>query len=1367
MRMNRTAKILLLISMLYSLQVVGAPTEDTQLGWFNEARVRSLSQFQGLSSAKITCLLKDRKGYVWIGTSNGLNRYDGTSMTLFMHNPENANSIGSNAIASLYEDKYGHLWVGTKDGLYTFNYKNQSFSRQIIDSKEKDHITSMTEDKDGNLWIGNIYGLIKYNHEKQTFQLTDFTDKQNDEKTNFAIKIIADRQGELWIGTWNHGIYRMNPLTGAYKKFIVPGYEKSEPFTTGSVTTIEEGPDGSLWFGCWGYGLLRIFPDRQQVTWYKHDMDNPNSLNGNEVKSLAFDASGYLWIGMEESGLDRLAPESENFTHYFVEFQSSDIYEGKGVYSLMIDDQALMWLGFRNDGVKIVPLSNTVFENYQTMDQPYSKVFSICEMPQGIYTGSRGAVDKFDLKIGKHLTYPLPTGETPISMYRFTDQSMLLGTYMGSIFEFNTESGRFAQIGNDALQKELYDQKIECFFKVSDSEILIGAKKALYRLNLEDYRFKTVINDWSHAIHEGNAKSVWIMSWSDFYQYFPETGKLIKHSTEAKGDVKTELLMSNDETVYLGTDLGFYSQNLKTGELQLFKDIFPYLNNQVNAIVADNQNHLWLTSESELIYYNPQQNKFKTFNEEDGLPNMRFYDGVGIKLENGSIAFGGEGGMLIFDPLKIEDKGNKANLTFTKMSILNEMQKRRDRAFPNDRDISEMDEIYLQYRQNIITFHFALLSYVNPSKHRYQYLLEGFNEQWFDLGNQNAVTFTNLDPGEYTLKIRAANEENNWGPTKELRIHVRPPIYQTWYAYVLYMLMLASVYLFIRQFYKNKEKLKSRLKDEHMRFEKMKAKARHESDFSQMRLKFFTNISHEFRTPLTLILGPLENFVKNQKWPTEEHLRLMHKNAERLQRLITQILDFRSMESKSLKFEPSWGDVVRFIKETAQLFAPMAQQKSLSFKILDPSGGLMAWFDRDKLEKIIYNLLSNAFKHTQNGEVSIEMEIYTKTSVPYQSKRWAMDEYEQFIEIIVKDSGNGIPEDKIPNIFDRFFHLHTNNSSNVQGTGIGLALTKELVNMHNGKIFVRSKLNEGSTFHVIIPLKTVNAEEDQRLENNIQSNPDAENVSLSMDHKYHKLPIRAEQNLPNVLIVEDNEDLREYMRVEFAQYFDLLEAENGKKGLEKAFEFIPDLIISDLIMPEMDGIEFCKEIKNDARTSHIPIIILTAHGSHIDKVRGYEIGADDYITKPFSSDLLLLRIENLLKNRKELQTKFSREVRLQPKDLPISNMDERFLTKAMEVVEENLNNSDFNADSFASEMCMSRVHLYRKLKALTDQSVSDFVKTARLKLAANLIGENKLTIKEAAYTVGFKDPKYFSKCFKQQFGVKPSDYHEDAVVKEQ
>jgi signal transduction histidine kinase/DNA-binding response OmpR family regulator/streptogramin lyase len=1152
----------------------------------------------------------------------------------------------------------------------------------------------------------------------------------------------------------------MNPITGEYIQFDIPEDEIQEIIKNARVTDIVEGPDGSIWVGSWGIGLLRIFPDRQNYTFFQHDDNNPNSLNGNKIKSLEFDEKGYLWIGIEESGLDRLAPEDEVFKHFFNEFQTTDIYEGPSVYNIMIDDQSLMWLGFRNDGVKIVPLHNPSFHKYSNNEKD-KQIFSICETSKGIYLGAKGSIDLFNQNTKQFTSYPLPNNETPIALYDYGKSTILVGTYKGSLLKFHTISGQFSNLSTGHLDEELQDLKIECFYALPDEKILIGTQKGLYKLDLEDQSYKKILSPWIHAIKSGENESIWCMSWGDYYQYFPQTGKLLKHDSDAQGDIKSSYFSPGNDKVYLGTDLGFYVQELASSNAKRYRDVFPFINNQVNDIQVDNQNNFWITSESGLINYNPTEDKFKTFSEADGLPKIRFYDGVGAKLSDGKIAFGGDKGILIFDPRKIEDRKNNAQLTFTDITILNETSSANNSSLPFDKDISELEVLNLKYRQNIITFNFSLLSYINPNKHRYQYLLEGFNENWFDLGNQNSVTFTNLDPGHYTLKIKAANEENNWGPVEELKIHVSPPLSRTWYAYTFYVIVLASIYLFIRQFYKNREKLKSRLKDEHMNFEKIKAKAKHESEFSQMRLKFFTNISHEFRTPLTLILGPLENFMKNKKWPSEDHLKLMHKNAERLQRLITQILDFRSMESKNLKFEASWGDVVGFVKETALLFSPMAQQKNLNFQIISHSESLFSWFDRDKLEKIIFNLLSNAFKHTQKGNVSIDISDYDPETLPYKSKRWNSEEYEKYLEIIVKDSGNGIPEDKIRHIFDRFFHLQMDNNTKIQGTGIGLALTKELVNLQNGKIFASSKVNEGSTFHVIIPLKTQNHEVNGPEKTDLLNVDDIESLSLNIrESSDNAIGEPAGEEVSTILIVEDNEDLREYMNVEFGKKYNLIEAENGKVGLDKAFDIIPDLIISDLIMPEMDGIEFCKEIKKDQRTSHIPIIILTAHGSHFNKVQGYEIGADDYVTKPFSSDLLSLRIENLLKNRKDLQSKFSREVRLQPKDLPISSMDERFLTKAMEVVEENLNNSDFNADSFASEMCMSRVHLYRKLKALTDQSVSDFVKTARLKLAANLIGKNKLTIKEAAYTVGFKDPKYFSKCFKQQFGVKPSEYHE-------
>ncbi|WP_157637981.1 two-component regulator propeller domain-containing protein [Flexithrix dorotheae] len=1347
----------LFFKIIACIWLIHSQVDAQNLDHFNEEQTKILSQISGLTSPKVYCILKDKKGFVWLGTSDGLNRYDGNSITVFKHDLSNPKSIGSNAINCLFQDQEGGLWIGTNNGLYTFNYHDQSFTNHY---GPKIKVYSICEDKDGKIWLGSRKGLISYNQTTKKFQHVPFLEEvvMNATKSNFSLEILTDRHGEIWIGTWNHGIYRMNPITGEYVRFTPEGFENYDILKTGHISSIEEGPDGSLWFGSWNYGLLKVATNRQKITNFLHHHDNPNSLNGNEIKALKFDEKGFLWIGMEESGLDRFAPEKEEFIHYFNAFQTSDLFEGPSIYSIMVDDQSQLWLGFRNDGVKIVPLQKSPFKLYKNESVETTRVFSVCETPQKIFSGIKGGIELWDLKNNSLKYFELPTKETPISFYYDGKDLLYLGTYKGSLFTFHIEKHQFNKIPLPAFQHINKDNKIECFYPLSDRQLLIGCKRGLVKFDPETGKQKLVLNNWVHSILEGENESLWLMGWSNIQQYYPQTGKVTHYESKAKGDTKSQYL-SNDKTIYLGTDLGFYKQDLLTDSISLFKDIFPYVNNQVNSIVPDNQGNLWFTADHGLVFFDLTNQKFRTFDKTDGLPEIRFQDGVGMKLKNGNILFGGEGGMITFDPLKIEDTGNQANLTFTNISILNKTLNPNDPSYPFDGDISEIDQIEIDYAQNIVKIDFSLLSYINPDKHRFQYLLEGFNNNWFDLGNQNFVTFTNLDAGDYILKIKAANENNNWGPVKELKIKVNPPWYNTWLAYFFYALSFVLIILWIKQFYKNREVLKSKIKDEHLKFEKVKAKAKNESVFSQMRLKFFTNISHEFRTPLTLILGPLDNFVKNNKAPEEEHLRLMHRNAERLQRLINQILDFRSLEGNNLKLEPSWGDVIRFVKETAQLFVPMAQQKELTFNIYQNTESLHAWFDQDKLEKVIYNLLSNAFKHTKTGEINISISTLSKDELTKESTL-INTPYDTLLELVISDTGEGIEADKIPHIFDRFYHLQSHTSSTTQGTGIGLTLTKELVEIHGGQIHVESQLQKGSKFKVVIPINTAQKEGTDLLVPEEQGAPE----SLTIDtEEPQEEPTLAEHKVPTILVVEDNEDLRDYMHVEFSKKYQLEDAENGKEGLEKALKIIPDLIISDLMMPVMDGIEFCKAIKKDERTSHIPIIILTAHGSHINKIQGYEIGADDYITKPFASDLLTLRVENLLRSRQELQSKFSREVRLQPRDLQISNMDERFLNKAMEVVEANLNNSDFNADSFASEMCMSRVHLYRKLKALTNQSVSDFVKTARLKLAAKLVGENKLTIKEAAFTVGFKDPKYFSKCFRQQFGVNPSDYQETNI----
>lgn len=1358
MRINASFFIFL-ITFPFFAQEIGQSKD-----YFLEARIRHVSQPMGLSSSKITDILKDTKGYIWFGSDNGLNRYDGRTITVFKNDENRAGTIGNDRINCIFQDQHDQLWIGTNKGLYIFDYRLETFIRQKVEGKSDYPIFSICEDKEGVLWFSTQRNLLNYDFRKKEFKKVPLFGQSQNETLELASTAVlkVDMQGELWIGTWGRGIFRMNPLTGEFRKFRIPTNRAMDILKTGRITCIEEGPDGSLWFGGWGYGLLRLFPDRKQTKFYEH-RSSQNSLNGNKIKTIKFDNKGFLWIGIEEVGLDRFTLENENFTHFYNSAQFTDISEGPGVSTIMIDDQSLMWLGFRNHGIEIVPLDGAYFQHYKTKSETNHSVHSLYETDNGILMGTRGTLDFFDLTKNAFVSsYPLPNQETPIALQGYGKNKAFIGTYNGSLFKVDLKTGRFVQLGNAKLRSELISTKIKTIHRLFNEKLLIGTSKGVYLIDVDTGAYERFLENDVHTIQSGNDESIWLFSHGgEIFNYYPQTKKMISYAARLEGVLKSAYI-ATDDTIYMGTDLGFYHIDLDAGEISKYDNIFPYVNNQVNQIVKDNNAKYWFSSERGIVHFDPRKEKFRTYGKEDGLPKIRFNDGVGIRLKNGQLAFGGDDGFVVFDPAKIEDRQNAANLVFTKMSVVGNRSNKTGDHYSKLANISERTAVTLKHWQNNVTFNFALLSHTDPSKHRYQYELAGFNSGWFDLRNQNSVTFTNLGSGDYTLKIRSANEDNNWGPVTALKIHVTTAWYYTWYAYLVYFLLFLALMTYIIQFFRNREQLKGRIKEERLKLDQIEEKARQEHEFTRLRLNFFTNISHELRTPLSLILGPLDSFVKRNKKPGEQHLKLMYKNADRLKRLITQLLDFRAMESENLSFQPSWGNIVQFTQETANLFFPMAYQKDLKFVVNKNTDAFYASFDHDKLEKIIYNLLSNAFKYTEKGCVTVDINNLDESNLP-ESHNWANSPYDRYFELVFSDSGTGIASEMIERIFHRFYHLNSNSTSPREGTGIGLALTKALVEVHDGEIYTTSTLSKGSRFRVILPLST-QSPSIQVTGNEIEFQTaigKEEDVSLQIESCEKHNFEQEGQEQATVLLVEDNHDLREYIRLDLGRQYHIIEAANGEEGLEMALETIPDLIISDISMPKMDGFEFCAAIRQNSATSHIPVIILTVHNSHMTKSRGYKIGADDYIEKPFSSFLLALRIENLLTLRKSLQEKFGKEVRLDPKSLPISSMDEVFLKKAMESVERNLGNPDFSANSFADEMCMSRVHLYRKLKALTDQSVSDFVRTIRLKLAANLIGENKLTIKEAAYAVGFNNPKYFSKCFKQQFGVNPSDYEID------
>ncbi|MFQ5797448.1 MAG: ATP-binding protein, partial [Bacteroidota bacterium] len=776
---------------------------------------------------------------------------------------------------------------------------------------------------------------------------------------------------------------------------------------------------------------------------------------------------------------------------------------------------------------------------------------------------------------------------------------------------------------------------------------------------------------------------------------------------------------------------------------------------------------------------------FKNYYVQDGLQSNEFNLGAYHKSRSGEMFFGGINGFNSFYPDSIKDNPHIPPLVITGFQIFNESVKISPQGeTPLQKHISVTDEIVLSHKDNVFSFEFAALDYNAPEKNQNAYMMEGFDEDWIYSGTRRFATYTNLDPGEYVFRVRGSNNDGIWNEEgTSVRIIITPPWWQTWWAYTVYVILIVAVLYGIRRFEVNRERLAHDLKLQRFEAEKLR-------EFDQMKSRFFANISHEFRTPLTLILGPLKKLTSgDSQGDAKEQFRMMLRNGQRLLRLINQLLDFSKLEAGRMSLQARPENIVRLLKSIVSQFASLAERERITLRFVAPHQMITVYLDRDKLEKIMYNLLSNAVKFTpKGGKVSVSVDRSPLTKVTKGGKEGEVE----FVEITVADTGIGIPPDCIDKIFDRFYQVDSTHRrepapldksspteralfdkaypTGQEGTGIGLALTKELVELHSGEIHVCSQPGRGSTFIVRLPL----GKEQLKKAEIAAETPEAEVVKDSVD--YDLIPIEeyetpdaesyhtkeeetpSDDRAPIVLVVEDSHDMRGFIREILGKAYRVREAGDGVEGFERAVEIIPDLIISDVMMPRMDGFELCHKLKTDERTSHIPVILLTARASGESKVKGLETGADDYLTKPFDARELQIRVKNLIEERRKLRERFSREVTLQPRDIAVSSMDEQFLKRVMDVIEQRMSDPDFSTDTFTKKVGMSRMQLHRKLRALTDHSTGEFIRTMRLKRAAQLLKQHSGTVSEIAYEVGFNNLSYFARCFRDLFGQLPSDY---------
>ncbi len=1351
----------------------------------NNLSFQHLNTNNGLSQNTILCMMQDSEGYLWIGTRDGLNRFDGYNFTVYRHDPNDSTSIAGNQIESLFEDSQGRIWMGVwKNGIDRFNRAYGSFRHYCADIHNKNCLSGTTinviyEDSQNNIWAGTSRGLDLYDSLQDNFSKIPYKiiPPQEQEFNELAVfDICEDHSGNLWIGAYS-GLHQYHSSKNGFSVYRhIPGDKHSLSATwvhyifedssgklwvvtrdgmlhhynnlndnfirykfhgINSIRGIKEGENGLLWFPT-NKGLLVFNPFNNNTKTYRHEQYNKKSLPTDNLKCITRDRANTIWIGSWNDGITFYNKTNIKFRHHKKEINRNSLQHNV-IRCILEDDNKNLWIGTDHGGLI----------RFNRKEQHFSQFLP-------------------DEKL-------VPLKSDLIKSLLLDDQGhLLIGTTEGlNLYDLNSNKFGCLEDFNPGMKK-LDNNSIEYLYQDKQGDIWIGTSNNIYICNKNEMNsiFSGSGNNYNPVYRILMLKNgiTWICSNNGLRTYQKLSGEFfdfVDRDSKYAFLYETKTLTVYEDKkgiIWIGTQgLGFIRYQSKSDIKQYTKkDGLP--NDVVHGILEDDNDHLWLSTNKGLSCFDPEQETFRNFDTQDGLQSNQFTYNAVCKTRRGEMVFGGVNGFNIFYPDSIPKNEYVPPVIITGFRLFN-----KD-VIPGDnqvlqKTISQTGEIVLRHNQTVITFEFVSLNFIQPQKNQYAYILEGFDapEEWNYIQNKRTASYTNLDAGEYVFRVKASNNDGVWNEQgASVKITVLPPYWETlWFRVLIAIFILLVLYL-IKSAVKNRERLKNTLRLEKVEAVKM-------SELNKMKFQFFTNISHEFKTPLTLIIAPLEKMLQKQLSSEEIHQlhTLMLKNAHRLMRLINQLMDFRKIESGVLKLETDLGDLVSFISGIAESFEELAKERNIELHFQAVTEKIMMHFDRDKIEKVMYNILSNAFKFTPDGgkiTVTMSLTFHRPGMIANQEPQ---DKIEKLVEIIVQDTGVGIDKEHLPKIFNRFYQAGDKVTFRHHGTGIGLAMAKDLIELHKGKISVDSTKGKGTSFIVRLPVhlkeeeivieKAMDGEEKKDLLKNEQHSKVQETTNdKEIIEKQHK---------PSMLIIEDNAEMRKLIRGEFKDTYHIIEASDGKEGIQKATDELPKIVISDIMMPGTDGLELCRTLKNNEKTSHIPVILLTALSSDSHQKEGLETGADDYISKPFNLDILRLKVDNILSIREELHSKFSKQITLEPSEVTITPLDHVFLEKAIKYIEDNMSNSEYDTEQFSRDLGYSRVHLYRKIQALTNQTVKEFIKSIRLKRAVQLLVQKQLTVSEICYRVGFKDVSYFRKCFKKEFGKSPTEYIEQTIGK--
>lgn len=1292
---------------------------------------------QGLSNNVVNSLYQDRFGFMWMGTYDGLNRYDGYNFKIFRNKWGDENSLINNHITTLGGDGRDRVWIGTQKGISFFDYGNSKIhpiytTENNRQTKVTASINSIVVDRNGDTYFAtDEKGLFVVKKGNQVAERIAF--KKN---LNFTARGLAFDGATLWLFIKDFGLCRYQPST---KQITVANSSIK------AVTSIIPRSKNNLWIGT-ERGLYTYQTVVNTVT------RSPLALSNNNIMGLMLDHEQQLWVATDGGGItiiDRMASKST-----FISAANQNGLTSNSVGAIYQDREHRKWIATLRGGINIIDNVQAQFQTikkdpFRTNTLVHNFILSFCEdESKNIWIGTDGGgLSLWNPKSNVYRNFIHRSGDATSLSSNFVtsvindrQNNIWVTTFNGGIDRFDKRSQTFKHYVCHNTVKGIDEIDLWKIFQDRQDRLWAGSTKggALYLYNpsldkfeLFDYRLKDI-----HTIFQDHKGVLWGGNYTHLIQIDPLHKK---HQYFAVNSAIRAIHEDRYHQIWIGTEGGgLLKFDRKSKKLNRFiqKDGLP--SNSILNILEDDNGNLWCSTYNGLSKFDLKTNKFKNYFATDGLQSNQFNYNAAFKLSSGEMLFGGINGFNKFYPDSIQMNKRVPKIVITDFRV-NNVSIDEDPAYQDNVSVIGLREIEIPYHAAVISVNFSAIEFSFQDQIKYAYYLEGWDRDWNYVDKRNTAYYSRLNEGNYTLHLKSTDTEGSWTKNELIiKIKVLPPWYRTWWAYAIYAALLSGFYYTFVKYRRRQDRLKHEVEIANLKIER-------EKDLNEKKLNFFTNISHELRTPLTLIVNPIKDILKTKEAGAEKNdLNIVYRNSRRLLSLVDQLLLFRKSENDNESLAIEQINICKFAKEIFLCFNYLAKNNNITYNFECNDEELMIYADRDKLEIILFNLLSNALKFTpKGGTVSL-----------------IIAQENQFILISVSDTGPGIPADVGEKLFDKFFKVITNTSLKI-GFGIGLYLVKSFVELHKGSIAYTSTVDQGTTFNIQLPVGeeySAVAKPEQKTELHYI------NELISQDHEEADAPVEKANlellisDLHSILVVDDNEQIITYINQIFHQNFRVYMATNGLDGLKMCEEYLPDIVISDVNMDGLNGIELCRAIKDNQGLSHIPVILLTADPSPELKLSGIEVGAYDFISKPFDKELFTAKINGIIKNRRQLQSYFYNEITLKSDPHKISQEDKSFLQKCVTIIEENLTTEDFTVKTLAADLGMSHSNLYKRIKTTSGLSINSFIRFIRLRKAAELFINTNLNVNEAAFRVGISDIKYFRAQFQSQFKLTPSEF---------